>query len=73
MRSTMLTREDYDKMIDRVSLCGKNRGPHDYIPIKKVIEQKVESVTMFMCRVCFNRVSMDLLVEHFDEIKFDRT
>lgn len=71
MRSTMLTREDYDKMIDKVTLCGRNRGPHDYIPIRKVTEQKMENVTMLMCRVCFSRVSMDLLMEHFDEIKLD--
>lgn len=72
MRSTMLTREDYDKMIDKIMLCGRNRGPHDYIPMSWDKQKDYEAVSMVMCRVCLNRVSVKTLAEHFPEIKLDQ-
>ena len=72
MRTTMITREDYDKQIDKIMLCGRNRGPHDYVPTNWIKNKDTESISYFMCKVCFNRVSMQTLVEHFPEIKIDQ-
>lgn len=60
---------------EAVTLCGKNRGPHDYIPtfwrewdeVKdgKPTGHRMRSVAEFMCRVCFTRVEIDTLLKNF--------
>lgn len=65
-----MSQREYDKKIDAIKVCGANRGPHDYIPIKwhKLSDGTMEFVTMLMCRVCFNRVSIQTLENEFDEV-----
>ena len=56
---------------DNVELCGKNRGPHDYIPIewqtvsdaKNTISTK--KVLRMMCRTCFTHVEVGMLVNGY--------
>lgn len=69
---------EWDRKVEAVTLCGKNRGPHDYIPVrwteKKLVPESIEgvivrSITHLMCRVCFTRVSMDTLLTHWPEAK----
>ena len=61
--------KEYERKIETVTLCGKNRGPHDYIPVAWSNKEGQEWVTMFMCRVCFTRVSNKTLIDNFDEAK----
>jgi len=65
----LMSQLEYDKYIDKIKVCGTNRGPHDYIPTTVFKQKDYEEVTMFMCRVCFTRVSSSLLNKEFDEIK----
>lgn len=55
---------------ESVELCGKNRGPHDYIPIQWITNKEVKSVTRLMCRTCFKHVSVFHLLEHSDEVSY---
>lgn len=54
---------------EEIELCGKNRGPHDYIPIqwKHSIKdkQRLVCVTQLLCRVCFNTVATSTLLENY--------
>lgn len=61
--------KELDRKLDLVTTCGKNRGPHYYIPIQWETVNNVEYVSMFMCRVCFTRVSLETLVQNFPEAK----
>lgn len=54
---------------EAVELCGKNRGPHDYIPIEWLKSETHERVTRLFCRVCFKNVAMSSLLENYPEIK----
>jgi hypothetical protein len=66
------------KKREEIELCGKNRGPHDYIPIEwsessivsgKVVEGIImKRVTKFLCRVCFNNVDTSLLLSSYRAI-----
>ena len=47
---------------DKVELCGKNRGPHDYIPIEWSITKTSKRVTRLLCRTCFVHVSVGEIV-----------
>lgn len=77
MRSKMITREQYDKEREDVLLCGKNRGPHDYIAIEwfKELDQEANcdrnKVMWLMCRTCLQRVNMETIKLHFDELKIN--
>ena len=67
-----MTQQEYDRKLDSMKLCGANRGPHDYIPIAwtEVENTKTErnsSITTMMCRVCFNRISLKTIYDHFKE------
>jgi hypothetical protein len=57
---------------EAIELCGKNRGPHDYIPIEWMYAAKdgvdFKRVTRFMCRVCFNNITTMTLLETYQEI-----
>jgi hypothetical protein len=69
MQSPALTQKEYEDRIKKVRLCGANMGPHDYIPTEWNKTATSERVTHVMCRVCFTRVNMQLLYEHFPEAK----
>lgn len=69
----------HDEMKERqkresVELCGKNRGPHSYIPIawmdKTVAEGSLRVVTRFMCTTCFKHVSVANLLENAIEVSY---
>lgn len=64
-----MNQRDWDKKLEGVSTCGRNRGPHHYIPISWTHTENTKSVTYLMCRVCFARVSMRTLVANFPEVK----
>lgn len=55
-----------------IELCGKNRGPHDYIPIEFMCVDdngtKYERVTRFLCRTCFNNVRTSTLLKMYKDI-----
>lgn len=53
---------------EAIELCGKNRGPHDYMPIEWTSGNGIERVTRLLCRVCFNNVSVKTLIEAYKEI-----
>lgn len=55
---------------EAVEKCGKNMGPHDYIPIEWKQADSVERVTRFMCRVCFKNIAISVLLNNYPEIKF---
>jgi hypothetical protein len=64
------------KMREEIELCGKNRGPHDYIPIEwfytkdeKGIEY--QRVSRFICRVCFKNVNTGTLIKMYKDISDD--
>jgi len=68
------------KKREAIELCGKNRGPHDYIPIEwklindigvqgELYEARTKRVTRFLCRVCFCNVETQVLLESYKEIK----
>jgi hypothetical protein len=67
MRDRALNQKEYDRKFDAVKVCGSNRGPHDYIPIRWERGETAEQVTHLMCRICFVRVSIKTLVENFPE------
>jgi len=56
------------KLRETIELCGKNRGPHDYIPIEMVKNGNINRVTRFLCRVCFNNVNTSTLIEMYTDV-----
>lgn len=66
--SPALTQKQYEMRLQAVMLCGKNMGPHDYMPISWVRDEKTEHVTHLMCRVCFVRLNMKTLYNEFPEV-----
>jgi hypothetical protein len=65
----IITQQELDKRKEAIELCGKNRGPHQYIPISWSNDGKLERVEMLMCKVCFSRVAMKTLYEHYGETR----
>ena len=55
---------------ESVELCGKNRGPHDYIPIEWNMTATSKRVTRMMCRTCFNHVAIMNLLENAQEVSY---
>lgn len=59
---------------EALELCGKNRGPHDYMPIEwmYVPSEKpnfsFKRVTRLMCRVCFCNVDVSTLIENYPNV-----
>jgi hypothetical protein len=57
---------------DTIEKCGKNMGPHDYIPIEWTIAgpetDQVKRVTRFICRVCFCNINTATLIEMYRDI-----
>jgi hypothetical protein len=61
------------KKRELIELCGKNRGPHDYVAIEwfylkdeKGIEYK--RVSRFLCRVCFANVNTSTLLKMYADV-----
>jgi len=60
---------------EAIELCGKNRGPHDYVPIewftaKNTEGADTERVSRFLCRVCFNTVNTSTLISLYKDISY---
>jgi hypothetical protein len=55
---------------ERVELCGKNRGPHDYIPIQWSTVENIKRVTRLMCRNCFCNVSMVHILNNYPDVSY---
>lgn len=56
------------KKREAIELCGKNRGPHDYIPIEWITVNEYKRVTRFLCRVCFNNIETSVLLDSYRQI-----
>ena len=60
------------KKREEIELCGKNRGPHDYIPIEYMYSEengtRYKRVTRFICRVCFNNVTTSTLLKMYKDV-----
>lgn len=63
------------KKREEIELCGKNRGPHDYIPIEHFYVEKdgirYKRVSRFLCRVCFCHVNTATLVKMYRDVSED--
>ncbi len=63
------------KIREAIELCGKNRGPHDYIAIEQMdVEEKgikFTRATRFLCRVCFANVRTSTLIEMYNDVSAD--
>lgn len=55
---------------EAVELCGKNRGPHDYIPIEWLKTATSERVTRLLCRICFKHISVFNILENSSEVSY---
>lgn len=68
-----MSSQDRERLFDQVEVCGKNRGPHKYIPAawrtKKEGEETLEVVTVLLCTNCFCRVNTYTIFEHYPEFK----
>jgi len=60
---------------EAIELCGKNRGPHDYVPIEwreseevNLGVQRIKRVTRFLCRVCFNTIDTSTLISMYKDL-----
>lgn len=65
---------ELDRKIAKIEKCGKNMGPHDYMPIQWMKTQdkdkvSCERVTLLMCRVCFVYVDVQTLMRMYGEVK----
>lgn len=54
---------------EALELCGKNRGPHDYIAIEWTHTKTSQRVSRIMCRTCFRHIPMSEVLERYEEIK----
>lgn len=63
---------EWQKKLDAINKCGKNFGPHDYIPIQQHEDEKTKlwTVTKLMCRTCFVYVEVATLMKMYGEVKF---
>lgn len=57
------------QLIEAIEKCGKNMGPHDYVPIEWQKVKDVEIVTKMLCRVCFYHVEVETLLRMYGELK----
>lgn len=62
--------QQWEWKVGAVEKCGRNQGPHDYIPIEWVEkidpenETNTKAVRKLMCRICLHRLAMET-VEQF--------
>jgi hypothetical protein len=71
--------KELQRKLDAINKCGKNMGPHDYIPIEwtytslldgKIIEGlSFKRVTKMMCRTCFVYIEVSTLMKMYGEVK----
>jgi hypothetical protein len=54
---------------EKVEKCGKNMGPHNYIPIEWTTTESTKRVTRLICLTCFENISMSFLLSRYPEIK----
>ncbi len=54
---------------EAIELCGRNRGPHDYMPIEWLVTATSKRVTRMLCRICFTHIEMANLLENYPEVK----
>lgn len=66
-----MNQKEYERRIDAVAVCGKNRGPHDYIPISWLRTETSEHVTKLMCRICFNQVGIQTLMHEYPDVSIN--
>lgn len=70
---TLTPAQDAQKVREKkeaVELCGKNRGPHDYMPISWTMTATAKHVTRMMCRICFAHVAISNLMENSPEVSY---
>ena len=60
---------EWQKKLDAINKCGKNFGPHDYIPIEWYSLGEDRRVTKLMCRTCFVYVEVETLMKMYGEVK----
>ncbi len=53
---------------EAIELCGKNRGPHDYVPIEWKTSGDFKRVTRMLCRICFCNVTTETLLLMYREV-----
>ncbi len=67
------------KIRDAIEKCGKNMGPHDYIPIEWFYVdcpdegphgKRYKRVSRFLCRVCFNSVNISTLLNSYKDVSY---
>ncbi len=56
---------ELEKAQDKIRLCGRNRGDHNYMPILKDCNMSQEKVIKLMCMRCFFVVSLSEIQELF--------
>jgi hypothetical protein len=60
------------KIREAIELCGKNRGPHDYMPIEWFYTNKdgieYKRVSRLLCRVCFCSVNTTTLLASYKDV-----
>lgn len=56
------------KRREAIELCGKNRGPHDYIVIEMKVDNGITRTTRLLCRTCFSNISVKYLLDNYPEI-----
>jgi len=66
-----MSQKQFDRKIDEITLCGKNRGPHDYIPMSWIKSATSEHVSHLLCRICFTRINVQTLTQLFPEVGAD--
>jgi len=55
---------------EKVELCGKNRGPHNWIEIESIKTIETHRVTRLMCLTCFSNVSIKSLLENYPDVSY---
>jgi hypothetical protein len=65
--NSQMTEKEFKQRKDAIEVCGKNRGPHDYIPVSWVRSATADHVTKMICRICFTHVHMKTLYENYPE------
>jgi hypothetical protein len=60
------------KLRKAIELCGKNMGPHDYIPIEWRENDNVKRVTRFLCRICFSNVNIGTLLSNYPDVSTEK-
>jgi len=59
---------------DAIEKCGKNGGPHDYIPIEwkatEVEGVKINRTTRLLCKICFSNIDIRTLLENYPDVSY---